>query len=166
MRHPASGPLPPEVPPPHISLREYTDARFDAQAKAVEVALAAAERYVIARFQAQEDAVHTALIAAEKAVNAALASADRAVAKAEASADKRFENVNEFRASLNDQTRTLMPRAEHEQAVRTLAEKIDVLTARVNQRDDRGRGMGALTGWIVSGVLLVLSLAGLLLRFT
>lgn len=109
--------------------------------------------YVDARFNSQE-----------QAMSAALAAADRAVAKAEAASEKRFEAVNEFRASLNDQTRTLVPRAEHEQAVRALSEKIEVLTARVNQRDDRGRGMGALSGWIVSAILLVVAVAGLVIK--
>jgi len=108
-----------------ISLREYVDIRFDAQ---------------------------------EKAVQSALASADRAVAKAESASDKRFDGVNEFRSSLNDQTRTLMPRAEYEQAMRAMNEKIDILTARVNTRDDRGRGIGDFAGWIVAvaGVLLAI----------
>lgn len=99
--------------------------------------------------------------AQEKQMAAALAAQAAAVSKAEVSTDKRFEAVNEFRASLNDQTRTLVPRAEHEQAVRGLAEKVEVLTSRVNQRDDRGHGMGALAGWIVSGVLLLVAIAGL-----
>jgi hypothetical protein len=101
--------------------------------------------YVDVRFEAQEKAVAAALAAQEKAVAAALAAADRAVAKAEVAAEKRFEGVNEFRATLSDQARTLMPRSESEQAIKTLTEKLDILTARVNARDERGVGMGQ--GW-------------------
>jgi hypothetical protein len=119
-----------------ISLREYVDTRFSAQEKAVAAALAAAK----------------------EAVAAALAAADRAVAKAEASSERRFEGVNEFRASLNDQSRLLMPRSESEQAMRSMTEKIDVLTARVNARDDRGAGAGNLWGYIVGAVGLVAAL--------
>jgi hypothetical protein len=108
-----------------VSLREYIDIRFDAQ---------------------------------EKAVQSALASADRAVAKAEAASDKRFEAVNEFRASLNDNTRTLMPRAEYEQAIKAMNEKIDILTNRVNTRDDRGKGMGEIWGYIVGAIGLLIAL--------
>jgi hypothetical protein len=113
-----------------ISLREYVDTRFSAQEKAVAAALAAAK----------------------EAVAAALAAADRAVAKAEAASERRFEGVNEFRSSLNDQSRLLMPRSESEQAMRAMTEKIDVLTARVNARDDRGIGRTDVAGWIVGAV--------------
>lgn len=64
------------------------------------------------RFDAQTKAVDAALLAADKAINAALAAIDRAVAKAEGAADKRFEGVNEFRAQLNDQAKTFITRVE------------------------------------------------------
>ncbi len=38
--------------------------------------------------------------------------ADKAVSKAEVAAEKRFESVNEFRNTLSDQQRNLMPRDE------------------------------------------------------
>src|SRR6185369_5329462 len=62
------------------------------------------------RFEAQQKSIHDLLMAAEKAVAIAMASADRAVLKAEAAAEKRFEGVNEFRATLSDQAVRLMPR--------------------------------------------------------
>lgn len=97
-----------------LTLREYVDARFDSQ---------------------------------EKAVNAALAAAQKAVDKAEVASEKRFEAVNEFRAALGDQARLLMPRIEAEQAFKAMAEKIDVLTTRINARDDRGAGLNQ--GWVI-----------------
>lgn len=108
-----------------VSLREYVDARFEAQDKAVAAALAAQE----------------------KAVTAALAAADRAVAKAETASERRFESMNEFRGALADSARLLMPRQESEHLHRATAEKIDILTARVNARDDRGRGLSQ--GWAI-----------------
>lgn len=119
--------------------------------------------YVDTRFDAQNTAVNAALTAQKEAVAAALAAADRAVAKAEMASEKRFEGVNEFRASLNDQSRLLMPRAETEQIIRALDAKITSLQDRVDARDNRGVGMGALAGWIVAGVTLcgaVLALGG------
>jgi ABC-type transporter Mla subunit MlaD len=127
-----------------ISLREYVDTRFEAQDKAVTAALAAQE----------------------KAVAAALAAADRAVAKAENASEKRFENVNEFRASLNDQSRLLMPRSESEQAIRSITEKIDILTTRVNSRDDRGIGRTDVAGWIVGAVGLLSALVAIIYTVT
>jgi hypothetical protein len=106
-----------------ISLREYVDIRFDAQ---------------------------------EKAVNAALAAADRAVAKAESSAERRFESVNEFRSTLADSARLLMPRSETEQSLKSLSDKIDSLTARYNARDDERRGSGQ--NWVlIAAVVAVLA---------
>lgn len=121
--------------------------------------------YVDSRFEAQERAVAAALAAQEKAVTAALAAADRAVAKAEAASERRFESINEFRGALADSARLLMPRQESEQLHRTTAEKIDVLTARVNARDDRSRGLGQ--GWAIlaAAVAFIASTAALVMYF-
>ena len=97
-----------------ITLREYVDVRFEAQQKAVESALAAA---------------------------------DRAVQKAEVAADKRFDSVNEFRNTLSDQTRTLIPRTEAEQQFRDVGEKLANLTTRLNAIEDRSRG--ASDSWLI-----------------
>jgi len=105
--------------------------------------------YVDTRFEAQREAVAAALAAQEKAVAAALAAADRAVAKAETAAEKRFESVNEFRSALADNFRTLMPRAEAEAAMKTVNEKIDILTSRVNARDERSNTWASGWGLIV-----------------
>lgn len=120
-----------QAPRDSITLREYVDVRFEAQ---------------------------------EKAVQAALAAADRATAKAETASEKRFEGVNEFRASLSDQSRLLMPRAESEQIVKSLEAKIAALEERVSARDNRGLGMGALAGWIVAGIATVGALLAMLQR--
>jgi hypothetical protein len=111
--------------------------------------------YVDVRFEAQE-----------KAVNAALAAAQKAVEKAEAASEKRFESVNEFRATLSDQARLLMPRLEAEAQYRTITEKIDVLTSRVNAREDRGAGMSQ--GWVILlGIVAVIgTIIGGIVAFT
>jgi len=96
--------------------------------------------------------VDTRFAAQESAVQAALASAEKAVVKAESAAERRFDSVNEFRATLADQARLLMPRAEAESAMKSLTEKLDALQMRVNARDDRGRGMGDIWGYIVGAV--------------
>jgi predicted transcriptional regulator len=98
----------------------------------------------------------------KEAVNAALAAAQKAVDKAEAASERRFESVNEFRATLSDQARLLMPRLEAEQQFKTLRELIDTLTARVNSRDDRGIGSAQLWLWIVAAVGIVGTVFGLL----
>lgn len=93
------------------------------------------------RFDAQQKAVDAALLAAEKAVATAMASADRAVVKAEAAAEKRFEAVNEFRATLADQSATLMPRPEADSHFKALSDKIDDVKARLDRREGGSDGV-------------------------
>lgn len=126
-----------------VSLREYVDGRFDAHDRAVAAALAAQE----------------------KAVTAALAAADRAVAKAEAAYERRFESMNEFRGALSDSARLLMPRLESEQLHRATQDKLGELIARMNARDDRGRGLGQ--GWaiLVAAVSFIATVVGLTVVF-
>ena len=112
--------------------------------------------YVDRRFDAQKEAVA-----------AALAAADRAVAKAESAAERRFEAQNEFRGTLSDQARLLMPRAEAEQAFKTINDKIDGLSSRVSSREDRGQGRGDVWGFIVGAagfVAAVVSIAFAMMR--
>jgi len=92
------------------------------------------------RFKAQTEAVSTAMVAAEKAVAAALSAADRAVLKAEGSTEKRFEAVNEFRASLNDMMTRLIPRAEADQRFAAVVEKIDVMQRLLDKAEGMGSG--------------------------
>jgi hypothetical protein len=107
--------------------------------------------------------VDVRIAAQQQAVEAALASASLAVAKAEAASDKRFDSVNEFRAQLDDQTRTLMPRLEVEAQLSTLKEKVDANAATIKAISDRGAGMNQ--GWVVlvSVLAVVTSIGGLLL---
>jgi hypothetical protein len=125
--------------------------RFDAQSDALSAA-----------FSSQQTAMQTAFTVAEKAVQAALAAADRAVSKAELAADKRFESVNEFRKTLDDQQRTLMPRQESDRAFQgltdkfvSLKEQLDALVAeRVGIKGGWGYAVG-LVGAIVGLLALV-----------
>lgn len=110
------------------------EQRFDASQKALDAA-----------FAAQKSAVDAAFSAQKEAIIAALAAQDRAVSKAEAAAEKRFEGVNEFRAQLGDQQRNLMPRAEAEKLIQSLADKIGVLEG--FRTEVLSRGTGAKEGW-------------------
>ena len=114
------------------------------------------------RYEAQQEGVAAALAAQEKAVNAALIAADRAVIKAELAAEKRFEAVNEFRATLADQAATLMPRAEAEARIQAMAEKLTEVTNRVNH--SAGTGEGVHQSWlvIVAVIGMALGVGGLI----
>ena len=99
------------------------------------------------------------------ATNAALAASDRAVQKAEAASEKRFDAVNEFRATLADQQRNLMPRGEVEILVKGINDKIDALnlTTITRQSKDNGirEGIGVVA--LIAGVVSVV--IGIMFRF-
>jgi hypothetical protein len=83
---------------------------------------------------AQKDASDAALAAQREAVTAALTAQERAVSKAEAAAEKRFEGVNEFRNTLSDQQRNLMPRSEVGVLTGAMSDKIGALEISMNSK--------------------------------
>lgn len=94
--------------------------------------------------------------ASQRATDAALAAADRAVQKAEMAAEKRFEGVNEFRNTLADQQRNLIPRSEVDVLMRGMTEKIDMLAGALTNKIDAmekqvehlvSERAGVLGGW-------------------
>lgn len=99
----------------------------------------------------------------DKQVAIALAAADRAVVKAEAAAEKRFEGVNEFRATLSDQAARLMPREEAVTRMDSLRERLDALTLRITTTEGRSSGLAAGWGWIVGVVGLIGGILGIVL---
>jgi hypothetical protein len=101
-------------------------------------------------------------------IAAALAAADRAVIKAELATEKRFEGVNEFRATLADQQRTLIPRSEVMVMHGALAEKVDMLSKQMEKR--QAERAGIVGGWgyaagLAGLVLTLFSLFMVLYRF-
>jgi small-conductance mechanosensitive channel len=95
--------------------------------------------------------------AQEKAVAAALAAAKEAVAKAETAAEKRFDSVNEFRASLKDQQTTLIPRVEVDVRFKAMEAKVSDNEARINQIVSRAEGSAQL--WQGITAILAICLA-------
>jgi Tfp pilus assembly protein PilX len=93
--------------------------------------------------------------AQQRATEAALAAAEKAVSKAETAAERRFEGVNEFRATLSDQAALLMPRAETEQRLVSLTEKINDLGLLVTQMQGRSRGIEGAWGYLVGAAAVI-----------
>lgn len=85
----------------------------------------------------------------DRAIAAALSSAERANAKAEAATEKRFEGVNEFRAALADQQRTLMPRNEAEIRMSGTDTILAALQRRMAAVEGRSQGFTGGWGWAV-----------------
>ena len=86
------------------------------------------------------------------AVDAALSAAKEAVAKAEAASERRFEGVNEFRATLADQQRTLMPRGEQESVNRSVAEKLEAHERLYERLQGSKRGGREMWGYVVAAI--------------
>jgi len=98
---------------------------------------------LVAALATAEKAVAAALAAAEKAVAAALESAEKAIAKAETAQQRVNETQNEFRGTLRDQARELMPRNETENLIRELRTLITAGSERTDaQMDNLQRQIG------------------------
>ena len=100
------------------------------------------------RFTAITEQVFAAIAAQKESVNTAMQAAERALTKAESASEKRFDAVNEFRATLADQQRNLMPRAEAEVTMKGLDAKIDSLSKIVTS--NAGVEKGAVQGWSIA----------------
>jgi hypothetical protein len=121
------------------------------------------------RFRGQEKAIELGFSAQKSAVEAALAAADRAVQKAEVAAEKRFESVNEFRNTLADQQRNLIPRAEFDVTVKALRDKVDALQGQMERQMSERAGIKGGWGYAVGAVglvLTILTIVGLVMRGT
>lgn len=120
------------------------------------------EAAALQRFEASNIALQAALAAAKELVSAAQSAADRAVQKAEISSDKRFEGVNEFRAQLADQQRTLMPRAEVEVLLKALTDRVKASETILAENRGAHKGLSEGWGWAVGVVGLVSAVIAIL----
>jgi hypothetical protein len=94
--------------------------------------------------------------ASDKAFSAALAAQKEAITKAETASEKRFDGVNEFRNTLADQQRTLMPRNEVELMISNINARLTKIENTGNT--DSGEKVGARNLWLVIlGVVSLLS---------
>ncbi len=108
--------------------------------------------------------------AQDRSVATALEAAEKAIAKAEMSTEKRFDSVNEFRATLADQAALLMPRAEFSVQHASITDKLDVLEKRIGEMQQsissilaRGGGLKDAWGYLVAGAGVIL--AGIAIYF-
>ena len=91
----------------------------------------------------------------------ALAASEKAIGKAELASERRFEGVNEFRATLSDQAATFLPRAEfsvQHSALLSRIEQIDKIVNTIAGQTSGGRNVWA---YLFSGGALLISAATL-----
>jgi hypothetical protein len=110
-----------------------------AEIRALKEVLAERDRRYTERFDAQEGANRLALDAAEKAV-----------LKAENAAERRFESVNEFRATLSDQAAQFVTRKEVEALFVAVNGTLGRLEQGASNSAGRGAGMSQMWGWIAA----------------
>ena len=111
--------------------------------------------YMDQRWIDQEKAMEKAFVAQEKAVSAAFEASTIAITKSELASEKRFESVNEFRATLSDQAAAFLPRAEADRVTTSNAEKIQSLADRLNRIEAQDAGskitLGKLFAMLAAG---------------
>jgi len=118
------------------TLHEHMIAIIEANESKYVERFNASQNAVNAAFTAQQTAMQTALTSQKLAVDTALGAADRAVAKAETATDKRFESVNEFRATLSDLQSTFIPRLEAMALFRSIEEKMEARRVTQEKHND------------------------------
>jgi len=132
---------------------------------------------VISKLDGLKDQITKQFTAQDEAVASALAASDRAVSKAETASEKRFDSVNEFRSTLADQQRTLMPRSETETLFKNMGEKIEtiqttlidkitVLEKSLNVGTGQKSGIREGWGYAVGAVGLLLAIVSIIVWIT
>jgi len=99
------------------------------------------------------------------ATKSALEASDRAITKAELASEKRFDAVNEFRSTLADQQRTLMPRTECEIMFRNLGERIEKLAQSDVMRAGQKSGFAEGWGFAAGAVGIIIAILAVISRF-
>ena len=96
-----------------------------------------------------------------KRVDGRFEALDKAVTKAEEATEKRFESVNEFRAQLNDQTRTFIPRNELEEKLKYIKEIALKSGSRVSTMEDIKKGSHMTWVYAITAINTILAIAAL-----
>lgn len=115
-------------------------------------------RELAAIIREQNIAADQRFIAQEKSMMAALAGVREAVTKAEFAAEKRFDSVNEFRATLKDQQMTLMSRNEADARFKAIEIKLATIESQQNIMAGKMEGVNWLWTWLVGAIGLVIGI--------
>jgi hypothetical protein len=145
-----------------MSERTYSNGQLTARIVKLEAAFTAFKELMVERDMryAQRSASQ------DEAVRSALETSEKAITKAESATERRFEGVNEFRATLADQASTLLPRAEYNAQHSALEEKVNFFEKRLHEfqatilaMQAHGGGLKEAWGYIVAGSSALAALA-------
>jgi len=110
-------------------------------------------------------------VAMDAKTSLALSSSEKAISKAETATEKRFDSVNEFRGTLNDQASKLLPRAEADSRFLSHDEKIEDLKKQIaGLRESRSSGEAKETAnhysmtTVFSVLAVLIAIAALIMR--
>jgi hypothetical protein len=142
-----------------LSKRTRTEKRSEGVREVVPL-----REYFEAEIRSVRESMNTRFETIHTDVETALKSQQNATDKAERSLSGRLDGMNEFRESLNDQSRTQMPRLEAEKLLNLLMAKIDENSNRLNARESRGRGMSDQWGYLVGIAGLLIAIASFFFR--
>lgn len=106
--------------------------------------------YILMKIESNDLRYEQRFLSSQQALNAALESASTAVIKAETATEKRFDSVNEFRATLADQQRTYMPRSEVDIIIKNLEERVSMNANQIATLVGQKSGRTDQTGYILA----------------
>lgn len=85
------------------------------------------------RCDAQATALDAAMHASQSAIDKAMAASHEAINKAEIATEKRFDSVNEFRATLADQATHFLPRTEYAARHEDLEDRFELMRTSIER---------------------------------
>lgn len=145
--------------------REYLEAQITALSNVTTANQHAQKEAINAALVASEKALTAALAAAKEALIAALASSEKAIGKAEDATEKRFQSVNEFRATLADQQNQLATKSEVQLRFVAIEDKLSTALSTLDV--NKGKGMALSTVWAmgIAGLTVLIAAVALINLF-
>jgi predicted DNA repair protein MutK len=123
-------------------------------------------RHTDDKFDAQEKATERALASAKEAVDKAERLADLRAKMQDQQAAETKRQQNEWRATINDITGTMVSRSEWESQHAVVVEKLDRLQVRMDRSEGKGIGQGQLLIWIFLAIASAVSILGIIMDLT
>ena len=123
-------------------------------------------RHTDDKFEAQEKAIEKALASAKEAVDKAERLADLRAKMQDQQAAETKRQQNEWRATVNDITGTMVSRSEWESQHAVVVEKLDRLQVRMDRSEATGVGKSQMFIWIFLAIASIVSILGIILDMT
>lgn len=147
------------------SLKVYLEALIHANTERIGAVIEANDKRNRDRYEENHYFVKAQAEWSQEALKAALAASERAILKVETNTNARFDSVNEFRGTLSDQQRLLIPRSEAEFRINSLEQQIRAIASRQDIQEGGKRGSHEGWGWAAAVVGLIIAVVTIAARF-